>query len=280
MSGRGEGLQLALPARADNVALVRHAVSGLAEALGMDPIAVADLKTVITEACMNVVVHAYGGEEGPLEVEASPGEEVLWVTVRDHGSGIRPQPDLDGNSLRLGLPLIAALASSFEIRGGLGQGTEVRMCMQLVPAAAERSGGEGRSAREAHQSAGSGTVISVADPALVGPVLSRVISMIAARAAFSVDRLSDAMLLGDAIAAQGAAGFRDRLVRLVIDDREHSIGLRLGPMLDGEASRIRRGLELPGLGASLEGLADEVGVERDLNGEYLTLRVAQSARAG
>jgi serine/threonine-protein kinase RsbW len=280
LSGRGEGLQLALPARADNVALVRHAVSGLAEALGMDPIAVADLKTVITEACMNVVVHAYGGEEGPLEVEASPGEEVLWVTVRDHGSGIRPQPDLDGNSLRLGLPLIAALASSFEIRGGLGQGTEVRMCMQLVPAAAEGGGGEGRSARGAHQSAASGTVISVADPALVGPVLSRVISMIAARAAFSVDRLSDAMLLGDAIAAQGAAGFRDRLVRLVIDDREHSIGLRLGPMLDGEASRIRRGLELPGLGASLEGLADEVGVERDRDGEYLTLRVAQTARAG
>ena len=55
------GLQMSLPARAENVAVVRHALAGLAERIGMDEPGIADLKTVVTEACMNVVVHAYPG---------------------------------------------------------------------------------------------------------------------------------------------------------------------------------------------------------------------------
>jgi anti-sigma regulatory factor (Ser/Thr protein kinase) len=108
---------MSLPARAENVAVVRHALAGLAERLGMDEGSLADLKTVVTEACMNVVVHAYAGvEPGPLEVEAlSDGDgDGLTVVIRDHGSGIRPRPDLEGRqSLRIGLTLIAALSSSF-----------------------------------------------------------------------------------------------------------------------------------------------------------------------
>ena len=38
---------------------------------------IADLKTVVTEACMNVVVHAYGRRTGPMEVEARP-EDGDW----------------------------------------------------------------------------------------------------------------------------------------------------------------------------------------------------------
>ena len=103
------GLLFTLPAKAENVAVVRHAIGGLAETLGMDPIAVSDLKTIVTEACTNVAVHAYADGDGPLEVEVSPDEDGLTVTVRDQGSGIRPAPDLDQSRLRLGLPLIAAL---------------------------------------------------------------------------------------------------------------------------------------------------------------------------
>ena len=58
-------VEFSLPAQAENVPLVRHALAGLAEALEMEPAEVADLKTVVTEACMNVVVHAYEhGEAG------------------------------------------------------------------------------------------------------------------------------------------------------------------------------------------------------------------------
>ena len=59
MSDDQSGLLITLPGRPENVAVVRHAVAGLAEQIGMDEPGIADLKTVVTEACMNVVVHAY-----------------------------------------------------------------------------------------------------------------------------------------------------------------------------------------------------------------------------
>ena len=77
MSGRD--LQLVLPARAEDVAVVRHALAGLAEALDMDPAQLADLKTVVTEACMNAVVHAYEDEPGPMEVDAYREDDALVV---------------------------------------------------------------------------------------------------------------------------------------------------------------------------------------------------------
>ncbi len=53
------GLALDIPAEASNVAVVRHALTGLAQSIGMDDEGVADVQTVVTEACMNAVVHAY-----------------------------------------------------------------------------------------------------------------------------------------------------------------------------------------------------------------------------
>src|SRR6185295_5988684 len=93
-----KGLQMRLPAMAENVAVVRHALAGLAEEIGMDPPGIADLKTVVTEACMNVVVHAYEGEPGPLNVEAEPDSGGLTVVVRDSGIGIRPRPEAEPSS--------------------------------------------------------------------------------------------------------------------------------------------------------------------------------------
>src|ERR1700744_6680026 len=127
------GLQMSLPARAENVAVVRHAIAGLAEQIGMDEAATADLKTVVTEACMNVVVHAYPeGEVGLLEVEAVPDLGGLTVAVRDFGRGISPRPGVDRPSLRIGLALIAAPSSSVEITGGTEREHEIRMNLPLL----------------------------------------------------------------------------------------------------------------------------------------------------
>src|ERR1700712_367760 len=104
-------LELKLPARAENVAVVRHAFGGFAEALSVDEQTLADIKLAITEACTNVVIHAYeDDEDGALEVDASIDDRRLTVVIRDRGRGIVPRPDSPG--LGLGLPLIATLAES------------------------------------------------------------------------------------------------------------------------------------------------------------------------
>ncbi len=122
-------VQLTLPARAENVAVVRHALGGLGEALALHPQTLSDVKLAVTEACTNVVVHAYGDREGPMEVAASVDGEALRVTVRDEGLGIVPRPDSPG--LGLGLPLIATLTESLELGKAPDDRTEVTMVFRL-----------------------------------------------------------------------------------------------------------------------------------------------------
>ena len=138
---------------------------------------------------MNVVIHAYpGDEDGLLEVDAVTDLDGLTIVVRDHGSGIRPRPDVEQPSLRIGLTLIAALSSSFEISGGVDRGTEIRMHLPMRPRAEDSE-----AADRAAQPAAEATKMRVGPPELVGPVLSRVVGALAARHKITVDRLSDAI---------------------------------------------------------------------------------------
>jgi anti-sigma regulatory factor (Ser/Thr protein kinase) len=261
------GLEMSLPARAENVAVVRHALAGLAEEIGMDAPGIADLKTVVTEACMNVVVHAYDGQPGPLSVEAEPDAEGLTVIVRDSGAGIRPRPEVESSSLRLGLSLIAALSSSFSFSGGLNRGTQVEMRLPLHGGGA----GEGGPGTPVETTTGA-TEVVVGRTELLAPVLARVVGALAARRDLSVDRVSDAVLLTDAIAAVAPGRFADGTVKLALDDGDHGLELRLGPMEDGGAEWIREQLSVPDVGGTLEALADEFEVDAAADGDYLAIR--------
>ncbi len=263
---------MSLPARAENAAVVRHALAGLADRLGMDDAGVADLKTVVTEACMNVVVHAYPeSESGLLEVEATPGLDGLTVVVRDFGRGIQPRPDADRPSLRIGLTLIAALSASFEIKGGVDRGTEIRM---FLPLTARDGGAEHAQASAPPPVSDDATAMRVGPPELVGPILSRALGAVAARRQISVDRLSDAMLLSDAISARAPEGFADGHVSLSLADRPEGVQLRVGPMKSGAAEQLRESLDLPEVGGTLATLADELRIEQDEEGDFLVVGIA------
>jgi serine/threonine-protein kinase RsbW len=126
----GADVELTLPARAENVAIVRHAIGALGEAIEIDAQTLSDIRLAVTEACTNVVVHAYpDGQEGPLEVLATLGGEHLTVVVRDEGKGIAARTDSPG--LGLGLPLIASLAESVQLGHGNERRTEVCMTFSL-----------------------------------------------------------------------------------------------------------------------------------------------------
>lgn len=267
------GLLITLPARPENVAVVRHAVAGLAERMGMGEPAVGDLKTVVTEACMNVVVHAYGEEAGPLQVEAFEEDAGLTVVVRDFGGGIRPRPEVESSSLRIGLTLIAALSSSFEISGGLGRGTEITMRLSLEPTVGDALG-EGPPPEVAPVE---GAKLTIGAPEMVAPVLGRVVGAMAARHRVTVDRISDAILLTDAIAERAPLAFGDGDVSLSVADGDGGIDLRIGPLPENAAKELVDGLAIPEVGGTLESLADEMRIEGDGGGEFLVVRFAALA---
>jgi len=117
-----------IPARPENVAVVRQALSGLADSMRLENAVLTNMKVAVTEACANVVVHAYE-DQGDLELEIVPRDEELTVVVRDEGKGFRPRVSTaEDASWRLGMPLIASLTDALEVgRGPRGRGTEVRM---------------------------------------------------------------------------------------------------------------------------------------------------------
>src|SRR3954467_14123183 len=132
-------VRLSLPAQARNIAVVRRALEAVAEELALPRRLVEDMRLAVTEACTNVVRHAYRGDEADdqsaLRVELRPQPRGMLVVVEDRGRGISPSPD--GGGPGLGLPLIAALTEDLEITHGAGQkGSRVAMSFAPVIEAA------------------------------------------------------------------------------------------------------------------------------------------------
>jgi serine/threonine-protein kinase RsbW len=249
----GRELRLTLPATAENVMVVRQAVAGLGEALGLSGPRIADLKTVVTEACNNVVLHAYEDESGPLEVTAEPGQGELEIVIADEGKGFRPRANASGPSLGLGLPLIAALSDSFEISGGAGQGSRTTIRFGYAPPEFSNNGTPTDVPQELE--------MAITPGAMVKPVLARVIGALAARAEFSVDRLADTVLLGDAVSSSDEGDYADGRVGISIKDGAGTLDVRVGPLVEGAGERLLAEMELPGHG-SLRSLASTMEVAK------------------
>ena len=125
-------VRLTLPARPENVPVIRHVLGAFAEALRLPKPVVEDARLAVTEACTNVVRHAYGhGRTGAVEVMMWPDGDRLHVSVTDHGRGIGPSPDTRGPGL--GLPLIAAITDTLEIDHGPHPGSRVAMSFAARP---------------------------------------------------------------------------------------------------------------------------------------------------
>jgi serine/threonine-protein kinase RsbW len=265
-------VRLLLPALPANVALVRQALAGLTDELGVEPARAADMKIALTEACTNVVVHAYGDEPGPLEVTMFVEHGRLVLAVRDRGDGLHPLPGRDeGAPLGFGLALIASLSDELGLVGGR-HGTELRIAFTLdggspPPLAIQPSA---EPAPDCEQ-----IVLELRPPERTSPVLGRVVSLVAARADFSIDRLSDAQIVSDAIAGAAPAHLLDGTLSVAIAEHDSGFDLLLGPFPAGGAQRLVDETELPGLGSLLERLADALTVEQPAaaDGERLRVRL-------
>jgi serine/threonine-protein kinase RsbW len=270
-------MRLLLSNRPENVALVRQALAGLAVQVGIDEQLLSDIKTAVSEACNNVVSHAYETGEGPLEVYACPEGHEVEVVVRDEGDGIHPRSEPAAAMQGVGLSLIQALTERVEFVGGAGEGTEVRMAFRSHSEL--RTGENGDVPSEAHAPPPPGdTLVSVSGP-LVGPVLGSVIAVLAARAGFSVERLSDAQLVTDAIAAHGGGMFVGRHVHAGIDTGERRLELRLGPLVEGGGEALVRSSAVGGLRPVLEQLTDDIAVRQVDRHEELRLALADARSA-
>ena len=273
-------VRLRLTNRAENVLLVRQALSGLAEAIGLDPIALNDVSTAVTEACNNVVLHAYDGGEGPLEVELTAGAEELEATVRDHGSGIEPGTQgAEDPSGGIGLPVIQALTDTVEFRDVPGGGTEVAMRFEAPSAEPPEESDEPGDGAELeaidHDTPGDVTLMTVGPTSVARGVVPRVLSTLAARAYFTTDRISDTQLLADALVAHSDGSTSAGLLGVGVSVAPRHLEIRIGPLQAGRASALFGAASMDGLGEVLERLADGHEVTAAGSAEVLDLKLAQ-----
>ena len=98
--------------------------------------------------------------------------------------------------------------------------------------------------------------IRVASGPLGGPVLGRVVGMLTARADCPIDRLDDALLVADAIAATAGSFSEDGRIGVHVITRAGLLELHVGPLRPGGADELVASASLPGVGNVLESVAD------------------------
>lgn len=125
MTHRAE-VRLEVESSPENLALVRQVLVAFADAVAVDEELLGDIETAVSEACNNVVLHAYDARPGPMIVSLEATQTMIEACVEDRGGGFRktsPTPP----SIGIGLPVISALADHAEFRSIDGSGTHVRM---------------------------------------------------------------------------------------------------------------------------------------------------------
>ena len=242
MSTAGSTVRLRLESRPQTLTIVRGMLGGVAELLSIDPELLDDLKTSVSEACNNVVLHAYGGEPGPMEVGLFVDEESFSVSVVDHGVGMSAPPAAGDISQGIGLSVIRALASDVRFTSAPGQGTEVHMDFAVrrdgrklfaVPPPASVDADLTPAGSEDGE-----VVVSLSPVTLLPGVLGRLARTLAATAHFSLDRFSDVYLVTDTLAAHAASAASGERIEARLAAADRRLELIVGPFRQGTGSRL------------------------------------------
>ncbi len=280
--GKAEGtieafatVRLELESRPECITLVRSMLAGLGEYLQLDPELLDDLKTAISEAANNVVLHAYGADTGPLQMSLTIGEDDFEVIVRDQGVGLqRVSPA--ANRMGVGLAVISALARRAEFQSAPGEGTEVRMSFGVngVGERAElRSRGAVTAAAPPLELSGD-IVVTLAPADLLVQVMGRLVRAVAAGAHISVDRFPALHQLTGAISRRAAERGESADISFAIVGHPKRLELRVGPLPEGSANDLFDG-PVP---SSLEPLLESVESSRLPDGELVQIVVAEPRR--
>jgi len=279
VSAAGSTVRLRLESRPQTLTIVRGMLGGVAELLAIDPELLDDLKTSVSEACNNVVLHAYGGEPGPMEVGLYIADDRIRVTVTDRGVGMIAPPATADAGQGIGLSVIRALTESVRFASAPNDGTEVQMDFAVTR--------EGRTLLTAPAVASPDSelpiaqecevVVSLSPVTLLPGVLGRLARTLAATAHFSLDRFSDVYLVTDTLAAHAASAAAGERIEARLRAEDRRLELVVGPFRKGTGSRLDiRSTDHPA--SPLVLLSDQVSVEPAGEAECLRVLVIDHRR--
>ena len=137
-------LKMVFDSRSVNESFSRVAVAAFSCQLDMTVEELGDIKTVVSEAVTNCIVHAYKNTIGKIYITCSVFEEgIVRITVRDKGCGIEDvnkarEPlytSVGGDRSGLGFSVMESFSDKLRVRSKVGVGTTVtiekRICGKM-----------------------------------------------------------------------------------------------------------------------------------------------------
>ena len=129
-------MEIRFESRSANEGFARVAVASFLTQLNPTVEEVADVKTAVSEAVTNAIIHGYENEIHKVNIRCRIEENVFWVEVSDKGRGIqdveeamrpmyttKPEQDRSG----MGFAFMEAFMDSVEVESEPGKGTTVKM---------------------------------------------------------------------------------------------------------------------------------------------------------
>jgi len=129
-------MKLEIPSKSQNEGFARVAVAAFAAQLDPTMNEIMDLKTAVSEAVTNAIIHGYDNGPGKIVISAVLADKRIEITVIDYGVGIKDielarqplytsKPELERSGM--GFTIMENFMDDFSVTSELGQGTTVTM---------------------------------------------------------------------------------------------------------------------------------------------------------
>ena len=139
-------MKLEFLSRSQNEAFARAAVAAFAAQLDPTLEEIADIKTAVSEAVTNAIIHGYDNPNEYVRITTRIYDNCVEIEVLDHGKGIEDielarqphytsKPELERSGM--GFTVMESFMDEVEVSSAPGQGTKVRMIKYIQADASE-----------------------------------------------------------------------------------------------------------------------------------------------
>ncbi|CAM4274586.1 anti-sigma F factor [Paenibacillus phoenicis] len=138
----GNFMKLQFAAKSENESFARVTVAAFVSQLDPTMDEITDLKTVVSEAVTNAIIHGYDGNpEGIVTISASIEGDTVTLIIEDQGRGIEDvelakqplytsKPELERSGM--GFTIMENFMDEFDVTSEIGGGTRIRMKKRIV----------------------------------------------------------------------------------------------------------------------------------------------------
>lgn len=140
-----EEIYLEFEADSKNEGFARMVAAAYAAKLNPTMEELADIRTAVSEAVTNAIIHGYAGQNGVISMRMSTGEHEIFIEIADQGKGMQDvlkameplyttRPDMERSGM--GFAFMEAFMDELEVCSRLKYGTVVRMKKKIAVTAA------------------------------------------------------------------------------------------------------------------------------------------------